>query len=271
MAAFGAFVGIAHNRGQDSALDTSTVYTALSLFSLLADPLMSLVMAMMAFAGSVGSFSRIQAFLEKESHVDPRDKVITHPFNPLKVSKQLALVAQSEVAVSESGSSQFSKGSASSLLHHIITVQGGSFGWNTEEEPSVKNVSITVLSGTLTILVGPSGCGKSTLLKAILGEVPCQDGIIHIATKSVAYCDQSPWHMNASIRECIVAMSAFDKAWYTSVINACALTQDFEQLPYGDETIIGSKGISLSGGQSQRIVRPGCLSYFPSSTHSDFV
>ncbi|KAL4766171.1 putative ABC multidrug transporter [Aspergillus foveolatus] len=253
MAAFGAFVGIAHKRGQDSALDTSTVYTALSLFSLLADPLMSLVMAMMAFAGSVGSFSRIQAFLEKESHVDPRDKVLTHPFNPLKLSKQLAFVAQSEVAVSESGSSQFSKGSASSLLHHIITVQHGSFGWNTEEEPSVKNVSIAVPSGTLTILVGPSGCGKSTLLKAILGEVPRQDGFIHIATKSVAYCDQSPWHMNASIRECIVAMSAFDKAWYTSVINACALTQDFEQLPCGDETIIGSKGISLSGGQSQRI------------------
>ncbi|CBF87872.1 hypothetical protein AN1240.2 [Aspergillus nidulans FGSC A4] len=253
MAAFGAFVGIAHNRGQDSALDTSTVYTALSLFSLLADPLMSLVMAMMAFAGSVGSFSRIQAFLEKESHVDPRDEVLTHPFNPLKLSKQLTFVAQSEIAVSESGSSQFSKGSASSLLHHIITVQDGSFGWNTEEEPSVKNVSIAVPSGTLTILVGPSGCGKSTLLKAILGEVPCQDGSIHISTKSVAYCDQSPWHMNASIRECIVAMSAFDEAWYTSVINACALTQDFEQLPCGDETIIGSKGISLSGGQSQRI------------------
>ncbi|KAL4813733.1 P-loop containing nucleoside triphosphate hydrolase protein [Aspergillus spinulosporus] len=253
MAAFGAFVGIAHNRGQDAALDTSTVYTALSLFSLLADPLMSLVMAMMAFAGSVGSFSRIQAFLEKESHLDPRGRVLTHPFNPLKVSKQLAFVAQSEVAVSESGSSQFSKGSASSLLHHIITIQDGSFGWKTEEEPSVKNVSIAVPPGTLTILVGPSGCGKSTLLKAILGEVPCQDGTIHLATKSVAYCDQSPWHMNTSIRECIVAMSAFDKAWYTSVINACALAQDFEQLPCGDETIIGSKGISLSGGQSQRI------------------
>ncbi|KAL5045769.1 hypothetical protein BDW71DRAFT_183332 [Aspergillus fruticulosus] len=253
MAAFGAFVGIAHNRGQDAALDTSTVYTALSLFSLLADPLMSLVMALMAFAGSVGSFARIQAFLERETHVDPRDKVLTHPFNPLKLSKQLALVAQSEVAVSESGSSQFSKGSSSSLLHHIITVQNGSFGWNTEEEPSVKNVSITVPSGTLTMLIGPSGCGKSTLLKAILGEVHCQNGTIYLATESVAYCDQSPWHMNASIRECIVAMSAFDKAWYTSVISACALAQDFEQLPCGDDTVIGSKGISLSGGQSQRI------------------
>jgi ABC-type bacteriocin/lantibiotic exporter with double-glycine peptidase domain len=60
--------------------------------------------------------------------------------------------------------------------------------------------------------------------------------------------------MNATIRESIVAMSSFDKEWYTSVVRACALVQDFEQLPRGDETVIGSKGIALSGGQSQRIV-----------------
>ncbi|RDW76399.1 putative ABC multidrug transporter [Aspergillus mulundensis] len=253
MAAFGAFVGIAHSRGNDAALDTSTVYTALSLFSLLADPLMSLVMALMAFAGSVGSFARIQTFLEKESHVDPRNKISVQPLNPLKMSKQLAIIAQSEMTPSESSSSQFSKGSTSSLPHHMITVQNGSFGWNTDEDPSVKNVNMALPSGTITMLVGPSGCGKSTLLKAILGEVPCQDGTIQLTTGGVAYCDQTAWHMNASIRDCIVAMSDFDQSWYTTVISACALAEDFAQLPRGDKTIIGSKGISLSGGQSQRI------------------
>lgn len=261
--AFGAFVGIAHNKGQDSALDTSTVYTALSLFSLLADPLLSLVMALMAFAGSVGSFTRIQVFLEKESHIDPRDKVLAHPSNPLKVSKQLALVAQSEVAISESDSSQLSsKGSLSSLPHQMIAVQNGTFGWDSEKDPCVQNVTITIPSGTFAMLIGPSGCGKSTLLKAILGEVPCKTGAIQLATESVAFCDQSPWHMNASIRDCIVGMSIFDEAWYMSVINACALVKDFEQLPRGDETIIGSKGISLSGGQSQRIVSSGNHPHF---------
>ncbi|KAL4809627.1 P-loop containing nucleoside triphosphate hydrolase protein [Aspergillus unguis] len=250
--AFGAFVGISHNRGQDSALDTSTVFTSMSLFALLADPLLSLVMALMAFAGAVGSFSRIQLFLEKESHVDPRDKVVAQPFNPLKLSKHLALTEQSEVP-SESSSSQFSKGSLSSLCHNIIAVQNGSFGWDSEKEASVQNVNMTIMSGTFVMLIGPSGCGKSTLLKAILGEVPCQNGSIQLATESVAYCDQSPWHMNASIRDCITAMSAFDREWYTTVVSACALTKDLEQLPRGEETIIGSKGISLSGGQSQRI------------------
>ncbi|KAI9371210.1 P-loop containing nucleoside triphosphate hydrolase protein [Aspergillus egyptiacus] len=251
--ALGAFVGISHSRGQDSALDTSTVYTALSLFALLADPLLSLVMALMAFAGSVGSFARIQAFLEKESHLDPRDKVFMLASNPLKESKHLALCAQSEAALSESGSSHYSKVSASLKSHYMVAVHDASLGWENDEQPVVKRATITVSPGNLAILIGPSGCGKSTFLKAILGEVPYQNGVIQVATESVAYCDQSPWHMNGSVQDCIVAMSPFDRSWYTSVIEACALAKDFEQLPCGDETVIGSKGISLSGGQSQRI------------------
>lgn len=211
-------------------------------------------MALTAFAASVGSFARVQDFLEKNSHVDLREKLVIQPFNPLKLSKHLALLEQSESAVSESGSSQFSKGSLSSLSYCILTLQNGSFGWNSEKDPSVQNVTTSVMSGTFVMLIGPSGSGKSTLLKAILGEVPCQNGTIQLATESVAYCDQSAWHMNASIRDCIIAMSPFDRDWYAVVIDACALAKDLELLPRGDETIIGSKGISLSGGQSQRVV-----------------
>ncbi|KAL4874811.1 P-loop containing nucleoside triphosphate hydrolase protein [Aspergillus karnatakaensis] len=251
--AFGAFVGIAHSRGQDDALDTSTVFTALSLFALLADPLLSLVMALMAFAGSVGSFARIQVFLEKESHIDARNEILILPSEPLKASKPLTLVTQLEIALSESGSSTISKGSSSSLPRYMILIQNGSFGWDPQKDSSVNNVTISIPSATFTMLVGPSGCGKSTLLKAILGEVPCQTGAIQLATESVAFCDQSPWHMNGTIRDCIIAMSPLDSTWYNSVINACALTKDLAQLPHGDETVIGSKGISLSGGQSQRI------------------
>ncbi|KAL4969112.1 putative ABC multidrug transporter [Aspergillus stella-maris] len=251
--ALGAFVGIAHSRGDDSALNTTTVFTSLSLFALLADPLMSLVMALMAFAGSVGSFARIQIYLEKESHTDLRNQIIARPYHPLG-SKKLAYVAQSELASSESSSSsQLSKGSTSSLPYHMVAVQNGSFGWDPEKELSVQNVTLTIPPEAFAMLVGPSGCGKSTLLKAILGEVPCQGGTVQLATDSVAFCDQTPWHLNASIRECIVAMSEFDSEWYRSVINACALAADLGQLPCGDDTIIGSKGISLSGGQSQRI------------------
>lgn len=105
------------------------------------------------------------------------------------------------------------------------------------------------------MLVGPVGCGKSTLLKGLLGEVPCFGGTVQIASVSVAYCDQSPWHMNETIQQSIIAISKFDAKWYKTVLRACALEIDLKQLPRGDQTVIGSKGIALSGGQGQRIVR----------------
>ncbi|PTU22530.1 hypothetical protein P175DRAFT_0514599 [Aspergillus ochraceoroseus IBT 24754] len=251
--ALGAFVAISHNNGHDSALNTSKAYTALSLFSLLADPILSLVMALMAFAGSVGSFARIQVFLDKESHLDPRNKCLPIPLSPFKEESKIYSQIKELDGVVSGSDSHCSKGSASSLLHQMVMVQNCSFIWESNKEPSIKKATFTIPSGNLAMFIGPSGCGKSTLLKAVLGEVPCQSGTIQLATESIAFCDETPWHMNGSIQDCIVAMSPFDSMWYATVVNACALSTDFEQLPRGDQTHIGSKGISLSGGQSQRI------------------
>lgn len=250
--AFGAFVGISHKNGNDAALNTSTTYTSLSLFALLADPLLNLVMALMTFLGSVGSFQRIQEFLEKKGHVDSRDKSRPLQLEPVQESKQLAFVEDSETLTDGSSSAKSEK-EPTALSENMVTIKNGAFGWDTQKEPLLKSLTITIPRQTFTMLVGPSGCGKSTLLKAILGEVPCLDGTIILSSERIAYCDQTPWHMNGSIKQSIVAMSGLDEDWYVSVTRACALVEDFKQLPRGDQTIIGSKGIALSGGQSQRI------------------
>jgi ATP-binding cassette, subfamily C (CFTR/MRP), member 1 len=137
-----------------------------------------------------------------------------------------------------------------------ITIRDGNFGWKSgeDEAPLLKNVNLTVPASKLTVIIGPVGSGKSTLLKAVLGETPVSEGSILLSTREMSFCDQTPWLTNQTLQANITAFSKYDASWYSSVIRACALDQDLAQLPEGDQSMVGSKGITLSGGQKQRVV-----------------
>lgn len=70
---------------------------------------------------------------------------------------------------------------------------------------------------------------------------------------SVAYVAQQAWIQNATLQDNILFGKSMNVDFYRKVINACALTYDFDILPAGDQTEIGEKGINLSGGQKQRV------------------
>lgn len=137
-----------------------------------------------------------------------------------------------------------------------ITIRNGNFGWKSGEDevPLLKNINLTVPASKLTVIIGPVGSGKSTLLKAVLGETPVSEGSILLSTREMSFCDQTPWLTNQTLQANITAFSKYDASWYSSVIRACALDQDLAQLPEGDQSMVGSKGITLSGGQKQRVV-----------------
>ena len=59
---------------------------------------------------------------------------------------------------------------------------------------------------------------------------------------------QVPWIVGGSVRDNIAFGSAWDEDWYTRVLQACALDQDLKQLPAGDQTELGERGVNLSGG-----------------------
>jgi ATP-binding cassette subfamily C (CFTR/MRP) protein 1 len=115
---------------------------------------------------------------------------------------------------------------------------------------------VTIPTAQLTAIIGPVASGKSTFLKALLGEIPVSQGSVRVRTNSnIAFCDQTPWLLNASARDNVIGYSHTDNIWYDTVIQACCLEADFESFPDGDASIIGTKGITLSGGQKQRLVR----------------
>ena len=241
-----------------TTLDVSKVFTSLSLFALLADPLSSLIMALTAFAGSVGCFARIQAFLETDDHKDGRIRPLGAQSSDKSQSSRLngtssgSSIAWNDNSAAFSISEKSSMGMAA-LGGNAFLVENASFGWEPEKDALLKSIQMAVPRGALAMIVGPVASGKTTLLKALLGEVPIMSGTVKLFTGDISYCDQSPFHMNGTIRESITAFSEFDGRWYSSVVDACALNEDLRQIPSGDQTRIGSKGIALSGGQCQRL------------------
>ena len=58
---------------------------------------------------------------------------------------------------------------------------------------------------------------------------------------------------SGTLRENILFGREFDPNWYHQVVDACCLNEDFKQLPYGDATPVGERGVILSGGKKARV------------------
>ncbi|KAH8723179.1 P-loop containing nucleoside triphosphate hydrolase protein [Phaeosphaeriaceae sp. PMI808] len=143
-----------------------------------------------------------------------------------------------------------------------VHLRDASFAWTRrrggesqekEEKEVLHGLTANLPANALTIVVGPVASGKSTLLKGILGEVYNTAGSVWVSSRTTAFCDQTPWLRNASVRQNILGYGLWDEEWYAAVVRACALDKDFERLPLGDQTVVGSEGIALSGGQKQRV------------------
>jgi ABC-type multidrug transport system fused ATPase/permease subunit len=134
-----------------------------------------------------------------------------------------------------------------------VLIRDGCFSWNRHEDKTVlKNINYSAHKGDLSCIVGRVGAGKSSLLQSILGDLWKVKGEVEVHG-AVAYVSQSPWIMNATVRENIVFGYRYDSNFYEKTVKACALLDDFAQLPDGDETLVGERGISLSGGQKARV------------------
>jgi ATP-binding cassette, subfamily C (CFTR/MRP), member 4 len=118
--------------------------------------------------------------------------------------------------------------------------------------PTLDNLNLDFKKGLLIGVIGPVGAGKSSLLETILQELPLESGRV-LVNGSVSYASQEPWVFSGSVRQNILFGEKLQKDHYNTVIKSCALLTDFEQFPHGDDSIIGERGSSLSGGQKARI------------------
>lgn len=140
------------------------------------------------------------------------------------------------------------------------------------EEVTLKDITLRVKQGEFVCIIGEIGSGKSSLLNSLIGDLKyvsmkelranslrtshwLRDSEKSPVTirGSVGYVQQVPWIQNQSIRENILFGYEFDKERYEEAVRLCELERDLEQLPGGDLTEIGERGINISGGQKARV------------------
>ncbi|CAH1190992.1 Putative multidrug export ATP-binding/permease protein [Paenibacillus auburnensis] len=134
------------------------------------------------------------------------------------------------------------------------------------DKPALHGIQFTAAAGTLTALVGPSGAGKTTITNLIprlyevtsgkitIGGRNIRDFTLESLRSQIGLVTQDTYLFNGTIRENL--LYACPEAGETEIIEACrsAYIHDFIMgLPEGYDTVVGNRGIKLSGGEKQRI------------------
>ena len=133
-----------------------------------------------------------------------------------------------------------------------------------ESNRGVTNVSLRLQRGTFTVVTGRIGSGKTTLLKALLGLLPKDGGEVRwngqpigdpaafFVPPRTAYTAQVPRLFSESLKANILLGLPETKVDLDGAIRAAVLEQDVPQLDHGLDTVVGARGVKLSGGQMQR-------------------
>lgn len=229
-----------------NGLSVADIFKTLSVIAVVSGPLSRILVCMPFFVGSVACLGRIQKYLLLGELRDTRS------IEKDDDSSIDTIIREKPIGGVEAGS------------QCAIDIAGVNLTLPGKDRPLIRNANMKhKRHGNSTMIYGPVGCGKSTLLNAIIGEIEASSGRVHLGSGQVAYCDQTPWLQNVSIKDNIIAQTEWIPQRYQDVLYCCALDEDLKHLPDGDQTIVGSRGSALSGGQKQRVVcRYSCLSNF---------
>lgn len=150
-------------------------------------------------------------------------------------------------------------------LQNDIKVEDLSFDY-TPQKPLFRHLNLTIPRGKVTAIVGSSGSGKSTLVDLLVGLLPYQEGRIlineidikriHLGSwrKMVGYVSQETFLFNDTVRNNILVGKP--NASESEIIAAAraAYAHDFIiKMPQGYDTVLGDRGLKISGGERQRL------------------
>eukprot|EP00760_Papus_ankaliazontas_P009919 PhM_4_TR14158/c0_g1_i3/m.51459/K05673/ABCC4; ATP-binding cassette, subfamily C (CFTR/MRP), member 4 len=230
------------------SLNAADVFATLSMLVLLKFPILFFGQASVLMTQTVVGCTRIIEFLERQTAEDGAacpatthtDEGPNEPFADEANGTELSTVAKDD-------SNADGHKSVVSELQSVVSRWEP--GVDTFEMP---NLDIKIVAGEVYAVVGSVGSGKTMFCMTLLQEAYVTKGRLSVP-RGVAYCAQEPFLISGTVRDNILFRRPFDEQRYLSVLDACQLWPDLEAYPDGEMTIVGERGVTLSGGQKARI------------------
>ena len=128
----------------------------------------------------------------------------------------------------------------------------------------ITGINLRLPRGSLTVVTGRIGSGKTTLLRTLLGLLPLDRGEIRwngaplsapgdfLVPPRCAYTAQTPHLFSNTLRDNILLGLPGSEADLLHATNLAVMERDLENLDHKFETMVGARGVKLSGGQAQR-------------------
>jgi len=144
-----------------------------------------------------------------------------------------------------------------------LTVENLSFHYP-DTERGIDNISFSLQRGTFIVITGRIGSGKTTLLRTLLGLLPKDSGTVYwneeqvtdaasfFVPPRIAYTPQVPRLFSESLKENILLGLPEQNIDLVAALHAAVLEHDIPELEKSIETVVGPRGVKLSGGQIQR-------------------
>lgn len=147
-----------------------------------------------------------------------------------------------------------------------VTLSNVTYRYPGASDDALATVSLTVAPGTRTVLLGASGSGKSTIAHLVVRYDDPDDGVVALdgtdirswtldsLRKSVVLVSQRAQLLDTTIRENVTLgapNATDDEIW--AALEAARLADDVQEMPQALDTLVGTAGRSLSGGQAQRL------------------
>lgn len=231
--------------------DPASIFSSISLFNVLAQLVILVPLALNTAVDASYGLNRIGQYFAAHEIDTESTKVVATPEKAAEMEARGLSIdvdhASFEWDVFEDDDDESSKSDKSDVSSE-----------KDEKDPDAEvqfnglvDIDLNIKKGEFVVITGLIGSGKSSLLQALSGFMRRTEGTVSV-NGSLILCGQ-PWIQNATVKENITFGHELDEKKYTDVVYACSLESDLDILPAGDNTEIGERGITLSGGQKARI------------------